>query len=287
MRTDAVLRRAVGVKGNIARIVFTEESKTLECFVPDDSLWIAVKDVLILSEYERCGVRLCDFKGTVVDAGAHVGLFSLKAAVHASRVFAIEPHPVTCTLLTLNLKQNAIDNVTVIQKALWSSPTSLTLMNGAHSAANSVTAMRSDGERAEAVTLEEVLHGSGPIDLLKLDVEGAEFGVIADARATTLAQVNAIVGELHLEGQRDRVSELVKKLRSAGFSVAIVDPPVEFWKDSVSRVLANWGKLRGNRRLKAVILAAYSFAAIERKLLGASRSTGSDLAFLYARRDLP
>ena len=284
MRADAVLRRAVGVKGNIARIVFTEGSKTFECFVPDDSLWIAVKDNLILSEYERCGVRLCELKGTVVDAGAHVGLFSLRAARHAARVIAIEPHPLTLHLLKLNLRQNAINNVTVMERALWGSPKPVTLVDGAHSAANSVIAGQSNGEEVKTVTLEEILRGAGPIDLLKLDVEGAEFGVIESARPATLAKVNAIVGELHPEGKKERVSEIADKLRSVGFSVAIVDPPVEFWRDSVSRLLANSGRLRGNRRLKALVLAAYSFAAIERRLLRESRSTGSDLAFLFARR---
>ena len=103
----------------------------------------------------------------MVGVGAHVGLF-------------IEPHRVTCTLLTLNLRQNAIDNVTGGPERPLELADIADLMNGAHSAANSVTAMRSDGEQVE-VTLEEVLHGSGPIDL-KPDVEGVEFSASSRMR---------------------------------------------------------------------------------------------------------
>ena len=49
------------------------------------------------------------------------------------------------------------------------------------------------------VTLDEIFHelGVDHIDLLKLDVEGAEYGVLT--RTTRLGDVGAIVGELHPE----------------------------------------------------------------------------------------
>jgi hypothetical protein len=70
----ALLRKLAGASGNIDPVVFNEESRTLNCLVPDDSLWIAVKDDLLLTEYERCGIHISDCKGTVADASAHVGL---------------------------------------------------------------------------------------------------------------------------------------------------------------------------------------------------------------------
>jgi FkbM family methyltransferase len=283
MRTDTLLRWAAGTKGGIDRVVFTEGSTTFDCLIPDDSLWIAVKDNLLLSEYERCGIRLCDFTGSVIDAGAHVGLFSLKASLHATRVYAVEPHPFNCTLLGLNLARNAISNVTVMPKALWSSSGPVTLTNGVHSAANFITA-EGFGEQVEAVTLEDILRISGSIDLLKLDVEGAEFEIIADAQGSILAEVNAIVGELHHDGRRGQTSGVLKKLRSEGFEVTVIDPPVEFWRDSLSRLFANWQSLRGHARLKTTILAAYSYAALERSLLRRTRSAEAGLAFLFARR---
>jgi FkbM family methyltransferase len=280
----ALLRRLAGASGNIDRIVFNEDSRTLNCLVPDDSLWIAVKDNLLLTEYERCGIRLSDCKGTVVDAGAHVGLFSLRAAVYASHVVAIEPHPVTSALLTLNLKSNGLSNVTVIEKALWEKREPLVIIEGCHSAENAVSSGDCSGRRVEALTLDELVQDSDMIDLLKIDVEGAEFGVITSAQPETLAKLKAVVGELHLKNHEDRASEVVETLRSAGFAVDLLPPPVEFWRESVSRVLTNWRKLKGNTRLKLLILAAYSYSGARRRLGRGTEAAGAGLAFLYARR---
>ena len=71
-------------------MAFREEGVELRCTVNEDNLWIAVKDNLLLAEYEREGVSLRDVSGVVVDAGAHVGVFSLLASVHARSVVAIE-----------------------------------------------------------------------------------------------------------------------------------------------------------------------------------------------------
>jgi FkbM family methyltransferase len=280
----ALLRRLAGATGNIDHVVFTEGSRTLDCFVPDDSLWVALKDNLILSEYERCGIRLSDCKGTVVDAGAHVGLFALRAAIHAAHVIAIEPHPVTSTLLTLNLRKNGIQNVTVIEKALWGANEPLKIVEGNHSAANAVNSRECCGRGVEAVTLDELLETSGTVDLLKLDIEGAEFEAITRARPETLAKLNTIVGELHLVGHSNGANEIVEKLRSVGFMVTVLPPPVEFWQESISRLFANWRKLKGNTRLKLLVLAAYSYAGARRRFGTGTEAEESGLAFLYARR---
>lgn len=280
----ALLRRLAGGSGDIDRVIFNEDSRTLSCFVPDDSLWIAVKDNLLLPECERCGIRLSDCKGAVVDAGAHVGLFSLRGAVHASHMVAIEPHPVTSALLTLNLKSSGISNVTVIEKALWGRKEPLVITEGCHSAENAVSSGDCSGRQVEALTLDELLHDSGRIDLLKIDVEGAEFGVITSAQPETLAKLKAVVGELHLENHQDGAGEVVERLRSAGFAVNVLAPPVEFWRESVSRVLTNWRKLRGNTQLKLLVLAAYSYAGAQRRLGRGADAAGTGLAFLYARR---
>jgi FkbM family methyltransferase len=59
------------------------------------------------------------FKGKrVVDAGAHVGLFSLAASTFAKEVISLEPHPVNFKLLQLNLEINNTRNIISINKAL-------------------------------------------------------------------------------------------------------------------------------------------------------------------------
>ena len=69
-------------------------------------------------------------------------------------------------------------------------------------------------------TLDSVLASTGPIDLLKLDVEGAGFDVLGAASDETLGQIGAIVGELHLESRADELEPLAGRLRALGFEVA-------------------------------------------------------------------
>lgn len=284
VRGEHLLKRVVGNKGSIRRITFEENFRTFDCLVPEQSLWGAVKDNLILSEYERCGIQLPDFNGTVVDAGAHVGLFSLRAAPYASSVIAIEPHPMMAKLLKLNLRTNAIQNVAVLQKALWGLEGEVILETRAYGVPSVATGMEAAGDWVETVTLEQLIDLSGPIALLKLDIEGAEFEVISRARSSALSNVQAIVAELHLRGREERVGEISRKLRSAGFLVTIRPPPIEFWRESVSCLLTNWRRLKHHTRLKAALGAAYTVAAIQRGMERNSGTTRQDLAFLFARR---
>jgi len=76
-------------KGNLLKINFIVNEndinkKLFSAFVPDDQLFGAIKDILLNREYEYLPeFELNRFKGKrIVDAGAHVGLFSLARAVH-------------------------------------------------------------------------------------------------------------------------------------------------------------------------------------------------------------
>lgn len=284
MTVEGMIRKAVGVKGDVKRVVFRDDNRIIDCLVPDDSLWVAVKDNFLLSEYERCGLYITNFTGTVIDAGAHAGLFSLKVASHASNVIALEPHPINSLLLRINLLRNRTENVVVVEKALWKSRGPVAMAEGNHSAAHMVVDSDSDPGSIGTITLDDLVESTGPVDLLKLDIEGAEFDVIATARSDTLGKIGAIVAELHLHGQEGRATEMVEKLRSNGFIAAVRAPPIEFWGDSTARLLASWGRLRGHTRLKTVLVAAYAAAACERWLGKRRARTRSELAFLYAKR---
>jgi hypothetical protein len=66
-----------------------------------------------------------------------------------------------------------------------------------------------------AVRLADYLHG--PIDLLKLDIEGAEAPVLLDCR-DRLKQVDHVFVEYHsLIGQPQPLDVIVSVLRSSGF----------------------------------------------------------------------
>ena len=85
---------------------------------------------------------------SVIDCGAHVGLFSLlasQAVGEYGRVIALEPNPATAELLRKNVDALGVRNVEVVEAAAASKPGSLTLHAGAgkRSAYSSSVAPRS------------------------------------------------------------------------------------------------------------------------------------------------
>ena len=79
--------------------------------------------------------------------------------------------------------------------------------------------------RVECVTLAQIrdLIGGIPVDLLKLDVEGAEYGILGAAGPEELRSIEQIVVEFHhgtIEGiTRADTERAIGKLRACGFEV--------------------------------------------------------------------
>lgn len=133
----------------------------------------------------------------IIDAGAHIGLASLyfKKNFPGASITAIEPQPNNFKLLEQNLWNNNVDDVTAVNVALsdkagfetfyqdatddhWFSTASFTPRAWNNQQTSRETSVPTR-------TLAEFI--TGPIDLLKLDIEGAETKVL-----------QAAVGRLHL-----------------------------------------------------------------------------------------
>lgn len=130
---------------------------------------------------------------TVIDIGANVGLFSVplaKAVGENGQVFAFEPVTSNVERLKRNLSQNHLDNVTVFAIALGREDGFIDLHladDPAFPSTDAVSGNRATGERLSVSLrrLDTVWHdaGSPPIQVIKLDVEGAEVDVLEGARS--------------------------------------------------------------------------------------------------------
>lgn len=123
-----------------------------------------------------------------VDVGANLGLFVLIAARQvgaAGRVVAFEPNPEIVIRLQENIALNALPNVTVVPKACWHCSGAASLFGFADGNVGEASmGQRSDKQvgrefTIETVRLDDVV--TGPVRMLKLDVEGAEAGALAGA----------------------------------------------------------------------------------------------------------
>jgi hypothetical protein len=135
--------------------------------------------------------------------------------------------------------------------------------------------------------LGSIVSTEGNIDLLKLDIEGAEFPVLEATEDAALQKIDSIVAELHVEQREAERRLLIERLESLGFEVSILMPPVQFVPDSLRRALASLNRVRGVTRLQLTVLTVYSLFGLVRRFSRSFRELDSEsLNFLYAiRRD--
>jgi FkbM family methyltransferase len=263
----------------------TERGRRLNVLCPDDEVFTLSRELILDRVYERGGFAFdADIK-TVVDAGAHAGIFSLQASQWANQVVAIEAAKLNFDLLTLNIDRNAIENIDARNRALWSSSGDmLSLVGMANSGCGRVYhEPRSDvaGNTVESLSLDDLIVEIGPIDLLKIDIEGGEYRTFN--ACTRLSSISTIVGEMHLEnkGDSDLLESLIKRLESVGFTVSLVTEKELYSRDTLTRLRKNRGSLEGSRLIKA-LAAAYYMAPIRKPLR--PRGATYELPILVAKQ---
>jgi FkbM family methyltransferase len=180
-----------------------------------------LEDYNILSEVVREDLyRLRDLApgSVVVDVGAQIGAVTVLSARRfaASRVLAFEPSRHNFALATANVERNGCAGV-VLQRAAVAARSGEAVLFLNRTATHSLRQPTPRREVVQAVSLDEALHGEPVIDLLKIDVEGAELDVLDGARAT-MARTRRVAIETHAE-LMSGPEFVAPALAAAGFTV--------------------------------------------------------------------
>lgn len=161
----------------------------------------------------------------VLDCGANVGVVTmyLKRRYPNAKITAFEADPSIAATLATNIEANRLSDVDVVAAAVWDSAGETTFVaEGADSGGVAVDYRGASRKRitVPTVRLRDILANETHVDLLKLDIEGAEHRVLADCESE-LGRVKAIAVELHdfdIEARRSpRTLELLSR---AGFLYA-------------------------------------------------------------------
>jgi FkbM family methyltransferase len=155
----------------------------------------------------------------IIDCGANIGLSLLyfKNYYPSSRIIAFEPDPDLFQILEKNIANNNLESVTVIEAACWTDDGTIAFQKeGAHSGSATNFWDKSKQISVRAEKLAKYLEGQ-EIDLLKMDIEGAEFQVLMSL-GPYLSNVKNIVFEYHSANNEDqKLSELLNLLKESGF----------------------------------------------------------------------
>jgi FkbM family methyltransferase len=158
----------------------------------------------ILSKLKRCE--------TVIDLGANIGLASLYFASHypSSKLLAVEPNPPTYEILSANLRDlvNA-GRCRTLRAAVWGSEKKLVADPAqAHDhysafATRELTGEENGGETMQGFPITKIISDSGfdRVDLLKVDIEGAEVELFKND-LDWLKKVGAIAIEFHNDSRK-------------------------------------------------------------------------------------
>jgi FkbM family methyltransferase len=171
----------------------------------------------------------------ILDCGANVGLASLffRRAYPNARITAFEADPALFALLDANLRANGASEVHARQAAVWTSSGTLTFQcEGADSGMVGSLPGAVNGSPAvvPSLRLRDVLEEE-PVDLLKLDIEGAEAVVLEDCEPL-LRKVNALVMDLHeFDAAHRQVPRVLELLTRSGFVYSIGEFVPLTWRE--------------------------------------------------------
>jgi FkbM family methyltransferase len=165
----------------------------------------------------------------VVDIGAHVGAFVVRAArAGAARIVACEPSPMNVRHLRRNIERNGVGRVTVVEAAVGAREGRATLGIGRFSVGNLLLdeVTNEPVERTVEVrstTLAGIFagHALAHVDVLKIDCEGSEGALLAAAPRELLERIDRIALEYHDNWSSLDHDALAQLLRTSGFTVAV------------------------------------------------------------------
>ena len=177
-----------------------------------------------------------DSQDIIIDVGANKGYFSVFAATQArnGKVYAFEPVTELAACALENSKLNRLNNLTIINKALWNEsgekPFYLSTNSGGHS-------MRAKPSSYAEITvptirLDEFCKAKqiNIIDLLKLDCEGAEYDILMTLDKEFLDQIKKISMEIHDFGGYHH-NQILDFLEKNNFKTKELKGYVYAWRD--------------------------------------------------------
>ncbi|MEC4891514.1 MAG: FkbM family methyltransferase [Oscillatoria sp. PMC 1050.18] len=159
---------------------------------------------------------------TIIDCGANIGLSILyfKQLYPESKIIAFEPDRKVFKILEKNVKQFSFSDIELVEKAIWSSETTLEFMSEGADGGR-IVQLESEREKYQVSTIRLREYLTQPVEFVKLDIEGAETEVVQDCQ-DLLRNIDNLFVEYHsFVNERQSVDIILKILSEAGFRIHI------------------------------------------------------------------
>jgi FkbM family methyltransferase len=162
-------------------------------------------------------------ENVIYDIGANVGIYSVLACRTVGingRVFAFEPSTANLSYLNSNIRANRFSNCEVIPQAVSDTDGIVQFESGSGSCLGKIS---SDGPiRVPSISLDSFVASGKPLpDVMKIDVEGAEYEVLTGAREV-ISRARPIIF-LATHGERIH-AKCCNLLRDFGYELQLLAP---------------------------------------------------------------
>jgi FkbM family methyltransferase len=166
---------------------------------------------------------------TILDLGAYQGYYSLYAYAQYPNavIYAFEPLPKNFQALQRNMAGNQLDENRIKPCAAAVSDRVGTIpfyVTASAQMGNSAVYKGPDSITVPTLTIQEIMNRNRleKIDILKIDIEGSEYGVFRGLPDAVLDRIDHIVAEMHsVEGEN--ISDLVCRLEEKGLALKSQD----------------------------------------------------------------
>lgn len=220
-------------------------SREIECYAASDPLGWNLELKFIFVEIFETDTYMNDVvaipdDGVVLDLGANVGLFTVlvKSLKKDATVLAFEPMPPTFKALQKNVELHGLTGVTPYPTALGTAdetdveftyysfaPGNSTRYPKEKNSAFDRTATR---YRVPVATVSSVLSKHpeiSEIDLVKMDIEGGEAGVLRGLTSSDWSRIRSLVVEVD-DGMSESVDQVKKIFEDRNYEVTVNPHPM-------------------------------------------------------------
>jgi FkbM family methyltransferase len=198
--------------------------------------------------------------GVFLDVGANIGILTLSAARHVAvgggAVIAFEPHPQNFLTLRHNVALNGLRHVDAHNVGLAEAPDVLTCQGRARGGNWSLASRGDQSFEVRLIRLDDFLddHPLPRLDVIKIDVEGAEVRVLRGAQRTITRFRPLMIFEVcpaWLRRLHSSTAELLATVAELGYTVHRMPGATPGWGPCVTATeladmgLGDWTNLVG------------------------------------------
>ena len=177
-------------------------------------------DISVSEIYDPAGECGAGPGSLIVDVGGNVGYSSLYFAGQfpGSRILAFEPHPAFVELFDRHMALNGFTSRVTLVRAAAHTTAKAAILSDAEDSSSLVEHQERGTIPVQTVDFFEAV-GTGPVALLKMDIEGGEVPLLADARFALL-DIHMLLLEWH-DPSASGTSKTwcIQRLAALGYSI--------------------------------------------------------------------